>query len=396
MHQEVAEVHQNPLGGFVAFHAVRHVASGLQSCPYLIRDRLALLGVIARANDEIIRKGGDTVQVENLDVDGLFRIGRSNCGQPTGNFFVPRNFFFQTRLPTRYRTLVEALKLRITLLAFASAVVLCAQTSSDLASEDPSVLRARMTVDKVRGMVESGTLPRIRLDEAEARLEDITDEAAYTRAIYGKDLTPDQASEVVRATQRRVDRRKKEALKQEQFLTQGIISQSEYKLALDDLDRATKEYEWASARENLVAEVAAYAAAEIALLKQMEDGAPAVGGARMEHYAGKGSFTIADFARVQTAFRARFSRAIPISANGETAVHRSMGFDHSNRIDVPVTPDSAEGQWLRQFLTANRIPFFAFRGAVAHQATGAHIHMGPPSTRYVQARSTSALSGAGN
>jgi hypothetical protein len=288
------------------------------------------------------------------------------------------------------------LKLRITLLALAGAAVLCAQTASDLAMEDPSVLRAKLTVDKVRAMVESGTLPRVRLEEAQARLEDITDEAVYTRAIYGKDLTPDQASEVVKATERRVERRKKEAAKQEQFLAQGIISQSEYKVALDDLERASKEYEWASAREKLVAEVANFAAAEMALLKQMEEGATAVGGTRIERFVGKGVFTTADFSKVATAFSLRFSHSLPISANGETAVHRSMGFDHSNRIDVAVTPDSAEGQWLRHFLTANRIPFFAFRGAVAHQATGAHIHMGPPSTRYVQAKSTSALSSGGN
>jgi hypothetical protein len=288
------------------------------------------------------------------------------------------------------------LKLRITLLALAGAVFLCAQSASDLALEDPSVLRAKMVLEKVRGMVESGTLPRVRLEEAQTRLEDVTDEAIYTRAIYGKDLTPDQASEVVKATERRVARRKAEAAKQEQYLAQGIISQSEYKVALDDLERANKEYEWASAREKLVAEVANFAAAEVALLKQMEEGATAAGGSRIEHFVGKGVFTTADFSKVSTAYSLRFSRSLPISANGETAVHRSMGFDHSNRIDVAVTPDSVEGQWLRHFLTANRIPFFAFRGAVAHQATGAHIHMGPPSTRYVQAKSTSALSSGGN
>jgi len=244
-------------------------------------------------------------------------------------------------------------------------------------------------------MVESGTLPRVRLEEAEANLEDIVDEAIYTRAIYGKDLTPEQAAEVVKATERRVERRKKKAVEREQFLAQGIISQSEYRASLDDLDRANKEYDWAAAREKLVAEVAVFAAAEMAMLKQMEEGA-VVGGPRIEHFVGKGTFSTVDFAKVQTAYTARFSHSLPISANGETAVHRSMGFDHTNRIDVGVTPDSVEGQWLRHFLTANRIPFFAFRGAVAHQATGAHIHMGPPSTRYVQAKSTSALSSGGN
>ncbi len=287
------------------------------------------------------------------------------------------------------------MKLRIAWLALAGTAFLCAQTANDLALEDPSVLRAKMTLERVRAMVESGTLPRVRLEEAQNRLEDITDEAIYTRAIYGKDLTPEQAAEVVKATERRVERRKKEAEKQQQFLAQGIISQSEYKVALDDLERVNKEYEWASAREKLVAEVANFAAAEMALMKQMEEGA-AVGGPRVEHFVGKGVFTAADFSKVSTAFSLRFSRSLPISANGETAVHRSMGFDHSNRIDVALYPDSVEGQWLRRYLTLNRIPFFAFRGAVAHQATGAHIHMGPPSTRYVQAKSTSVPSGGGN
>jgi hypothetical protein len=120
------------------------------------------------------------------------------------------------------------------------------------------------------------------------------------------------------------------------------------------------------------------------------------GAGRIERYIGKGDFTTSDFTRVQNAYAARFSHSLPISANGETAVHRSMGFDHRNRIDVAIYPDSTEGQWLRHFLTANRIPFFAFRGAVAHQATGAHIHMGPPSTRYVQAKVNSVISSGGN
>ena len=111
------------------------------------------------------------------------------------------------------------------------------------------------------------------------------------------------------------------------------------------------------------------------------EGATPQPGEKIERYAGKGDFTATDFTKVQTAFSARFAKVIPISANGETAVHRSLGFDHRNRIDVAIYPDSAEGQWLRHYLIANRIPFFAFRGAIAHQATGAHIHMGPPSTR---------------
>jgi hypothetical protein len=44
-------------------------------------------------------------------------------------------------------------------------------------------------------------------------------------------------------------------------------------------------------------------------------------------------------------------------------------------------PDAPEGVWLRDFLTRNRIPYFAFRHAVPGKATGAHIHIGPGSSR---------------
>jgi hypothetical protein len=58
-----------------------------------------------------------------------------------------------------------------------------------------------------------------------------------------------------------------------------------------------------------------------------------------------------------------------------------MGFDHTDRVDVALTPDSPEGQWLREYLEANHVPYFAFRSFVPGQATGAHIHIGPPSLR---------------
>jgi len=50
-------------------------------------------------------------------------------------------------------------------------------------------------------------------------------------------------------------------------------------------------------------------------------------------------------------------------------------------VDVAIHPDTTEGVWLRQYLTTNGIPFLAFRQAVPGKATGAHIHLGPMSTR---------------
>ena len=102
------------------------------------------------------------------------------------------------------------------------------------------------------------------------------------------------------------------------------------------------------------------------------------------------------FASIDRAFETRFAHPLPVSAMGETEVHRSLGFDHRNRIDVALQPELPEGLWLRNYLTAHNIPFFAFKSAVAHKATGAHIHIGPPSLHYIAQAHPRAISGGAN
>jgi hypothetical protein len=101
----------------------------------------------------------------------------------------------------------------------------------------------------------------------------------------------------------------------------------------------------------------------------------------MTRFAGGGQFSNSDFKRVVLAYEKEFERKLPVSARGETALHRSMGFNHAGRVDVAVNPDQAEGKWLMQYLEKSNIPYFAFRYRVAGQATAPHIHIGPPSTR---------------
>jgi hypothetical protein len=243
-------------------------------------------------------------------------------------------------------------------------------------------------------MVENGTLPRVRLERAQEELLDAEDEAVITRALYGKDITQQQASETVTAAQRRMDRRKKTADEMQKMVSTGIISVTEATTASDDLERAKKDYEWAVDRAKLVQQVETMAAAEADLMRRLETASPLESRKLAEYYPGKGSFTPLDLQKVQLAYIARFQKPLPISANGESAVHRSMGFDHRGRVDVALRPDQPEGIWLRHYLTVNHIPFFAFRAAVAHQATGAHIHMGPPSGHYSAALAGSNASGS--
>ena len=244
-----------------------------------------------------------------------------------------------------------------------------------------------MEVDKYRILVENGTVPRARLEKAEQDLLDKQDEALITRALYGKDVTTEQAAETVAAAERRLARRKKVVEEDTKEVAAGIIALQDLNTAKDDVDRAQKDVDWAVARGKLVKQVEFMAAAEADIMAQLSSMSPLEARKLMEHYDGKGTFTAADRQRVESAFLLRFHHALPVSADGGSAVHRSMGFDHRGRVDVPVNPDSPDGVWLRHFLTANRIPFFAFRTAIAHKATGAHVHMGPASTRWVPGKS---------
>jgi len=170
----------------------------------------------------------------------------------------------------------------------------------------------------------------------------------------------------------------------QKLIDMGVASQASLGTFLEAQDWARKEFDLAESRAKSVREVARMAAQEQNLqhtLEQTPDTAPQIA----EHFEGRGSFTTEEFRKVERAFELHFAKPLPISAMGETAVHRALGFDHRGRVDVAVTPDQPEGKWLREFLTANRIPFFAFWQAITGKATGAHIHIGPMSTRLAKA-----------
>ena len=103
------------------------------------------------------------------------------------------------------------------------------------------------------------------------------------------------------------------------------------------------------------------------------------------NYAGRmdaAEAVAADVRKAEQAFMRQFGKLLPVSAIGETALHRSLGFDHRGRVDVALHPDDPEGLWLRGYLMEQGIPFYAFRGSLQGKATGAHIHIGPASGHY--------------
>src|SRR5215510_3004061 len=104
-------------------------------------------------------------------------------------------------------------------------------------------------------------------------------------------------------------------------------------------------------------------------------------GGLVVRYAGASHWALSDLAKVDAFFRLKFARPLPVSAVGQTETHNQLGFDHREAVDVAIHPDSAEGQALISYLASQGVSFIAIRGAIPGSATGAHIHIGPPSRR---------------
>jgi hypothetical protein len=262
-----------------------------------------------------------------------------------------------------------------------SLFFVCSGTILAQTEEAPEVTRAKAGIERLRSMVEAGVAPRTQLDAAEAALADAQDAALLRRMVYGNELTDEQADEMIAAASRRLERRKKAVEDGRKLVESGVASLLSLTPLLEEQDSARKELDLAESRARLARQLAEMARAEEALEARLNH-EPATSHELADRYDGDGVFNMATFAHVEVDFEKQFGKPLPVSAMGETAVHRSLGFDHRGRVDVAIHPDQPEGRWLLEYLVEKHIPYFAFRQAVPGKATGAHIHIGPLSTRY--------------
>jgi hypothetical protein len=249
------------------------------------------------------------------------------------------------------------------------------------AGDPPEVLRAKAGIERLRSLVEAGVAPRTQLDHAEAAIADAEDAALLRRTVYGNDLTGDQADDMLAAAARRVDRRKQALVEGRKLVDGGVASLLSLTPLLEELDGARKEMDLAESRARFTRELTQMARAEELVESQLNQD-PREARELADRYDGDGIFTMGTFVRVELDFEKQFGKPMPVSAMGETAVHRALGFDHRGRVDVAIHPDQPEGHWLLEYLVGKHIPYFAFRHAVSGKATGAHIHIGPMSTRF--------------
>lgn len=270
-------------------------------------------------------------------------------------------------------------------------LALFGQTPSDSPETTASkrIELAKEELGRIEQLVQAGALPRVRLDEAQQNLADAQDEAILDRTLYGdlpvEKVTDQLTDEMIAAAQRRVERGQLQLEQAKKLVTSGIAAQSSLTPIEEDLAIRRMNLNLAHSRASLMAEMAALAKYEktAAEIHEVTSAAFRDSFTRgMEHYEGNGLFRESkDLRPLALAFEQQFEHPLPISAEGETDVHRSLGFDHRGRVDVAVSPNAPEGIWLLRYLRARKIPFYAFTRAIPGKATAAHIHIGPGSTR---------------
>jgi len=278
------------------------------------------------------------------------------------------------------------------LLFFAAASVALCQTSSEAVQSitDKKIDLAQEQLQRVSDLVKVGALPRIRVDQAEMDLADAQDDAILARTLYGdlpvQNLTEQMGDDMIAAAQRRVDRQQLKIQQEIKLVDGGIVGRSSLTPFQEELKLRELNLSLAHSRAKLISELASLARFEQSV-QQIQEAtklesyrdftAPG-----MEHFEGNGAFIEAkDLKPLEAAFEKKFDRSLPISADGETAVHRSLGLDHRGRIDVAINPEAQEGIWIRRYLKTRGIPYYAFTRALPGKATAAHIHIGPGSTR---------------
>jgi hypothetical protein len=211
---------------------------------------------------------------------------------------------------------------------------------------------------------------------------DIDDSAVLQRTLYGAlrpdDLAVVQCELMVGAARRRVERVSDKLAEITPLVAQGVFARNELKLLTTELDDRRRTLDLAESRAKFIRGLADMAQLEASFESTQPDLGPKP---IQEHFDGHGTFNAQVLKRLTAAYERRFGKPLPISANGETAFHKALGFDHRGRVDVALGPDQPEGRWLRETLEADQIPYYAFRGAVAGRASAAHIHIGPASTR---------------
>ena len=240
--------------------------------------------------------------------------------------------------------------------------------------KEPTAAPANPEIERLRALVEAGVIPPAQLAKAQQDAHRAQLEALVRRLLQQPDLLPEQTTDLLRAAAE-LQKVEFEALKrQQELISLGAAPPNSLAAFRDQLTFADKQLELAKTRARLVEEQAKIVSAE-GRLDELIDEELAIWS------EGDPGQWDADILEIDAMYFVEFGKPLPISAAGATDLHVSMGFDHTGRYDIAVRPDEVEGLFLMSLLEEWDIPYIAFLSAVPGQATGPHIHIGPPSLR---------------
>ncbi len=248
------------------------------------------------------------------------------------------------------------------------AVALCV-----VAASAQDTIKAAGELERTRRLVAAGALPRTALEQAE-RANEKAQLRERMRGFVRRDVGVNDLGAMLETAVRLRDLAREELEQARARVDVGALPPLEVEPFRDALESAEKQLDLAQQRGKLVRQLADIASAE-ERFEELEEEDLAFA------YVGEGGFSDDDLLAVDGIFFEYWGRAMPISANGDTELHRSMGLNHTGRVDVAVHPDDPDGNFLTALLQSWGIPFIAFRSAVPGQATGPHIHIGLPSPR---------------
>jgi hypothetical protein len=236
-------------------------------------------------------------------------------------------------------------------------------------------VRSEAELERIRALVDAGALPKQAVSDAELSLEKSRLAESLQRALLKRDLTESEIPAMLDAAARLRELARNQLALTRSRADAGAVPIKQLEIDKEAAESAEKQYDLAQTRARLVRELATMARAEAQLDELQEEELAFVS-------EGVGDpFGDDDIAAVNEAYFEAFGVPLPVSADGYTALHESMGFDHTGRLDVPIHPDAPEGLFLIELLEAWEIPYIAFRSAVPGQSTGPHIHIGLRSER---------------
>jgi hypothetical protein len=260
--------------------------------------------------------------------------------------------------------------------------------SSSDALSSAALKSAEADVARVGALVAQGKLTQRDLDEAKARLADAQDGETLAKTLYSgrsaQDMTPEESQAMIAAARRRVDRESKLVDSERALRRKGLVPRAKFASSENELQARKRILQLAESRVKQVQQIAAMADVEGADTEQTPGDEALL--TPMIRYDGVGTFSLRQLRGIERSFQKQFHERLPVTAIGETRVHRRLGLNHRGRVDVGLNPDCPEGVWLRHYLESRHIPYLAFRCAIRGAATAPHIHIGPESTRLRLAR----------